>query len=230
MAASSAMCSLGAVSAVRGTKVRRAGARSVSKAATRAQVVKVAGNMGPEMKEAIDKFIAENKVVCFIKGTKEAPRCGFSNTVVQIFKSMDVPFETVDILQDEALRQGMKVYSDWPTFPQVYLDGEFYGGCDICVGKHPPPDRADEVSSGCDVSSRFFPQPSSYSSPLFSSRTHAWYISDSRAKKVNITHSLDVARILTPVCAFVHERRWLQGWVSQGGCRCRLAGLRSAPS
>ena len=89
--------------------------------------------MGPEMKGAIDKFVASNKIVVFMKGNKEAPRCGFSNTVVQIFKSMEVPFETVDILEDEGLRAGMKVYSDWPTFPQVYIDGEFYGGCDICI-------------------------------------------------------------------------------------------------
>jgi monothiol glutaredoxin len=89
--------------------------------------------MGPEMKSAIDKFVSSNKIVVFMKGNKEQPRCGFSNTVVQVFKSMEVPFETVDILEDEGLRAGMKVYSDWPTFPQVYLDGEFYGGCDIIV-------------------------------------------------------------------------------------------------
>ena len=63
-----------------------------------------------------------------MKGNKDAPKCGFSNTVVQVFKSMDVPFETVDILADDGLRAGMKVYSDWPTFPQVYIDGEFFGG------------------------------------------------------------------------------------------------------
>ena len=74
--------------------------------------------MGPEMKSAIDKFVASNKIVVFMKGNKEQPRCGFSNTVVQVFKSMEVPFETVDILEDEGLRAGMKVYSDWPTFPR----------------------------------------------------------------------------------------------------------------
>lgn len=89
--------------------------------------------MGPEMKGAIDKLLSSNKVVVFMKGNKDAPKCGFSNTVVQVFKSMDVPFETVDILADDGLRAGMKVYSDWPTFPQVYIDGEFFGGCDIVV-------------------------------------------------------------------------------------------------
>lgn len=130
------MSSLSAVSAYRGnSSSRRVGAAAPAAGRRRSsQVVRVAADMGPEMKGAIDKFIAENKVVCFIKGTKEQPRCGFSNTVVQIFNSMGVPFETVNILEDENLRQGMKIYSSWPTFPQVYVDGEFYGGCDICIG------------------------------------------------------------------------------------------------
>ena len=133
---SAAMSSLSAVSAYRGnSSSRRVGAAAPAAGRRRSsQVVRVAADMGPEMKGAIDKFIAENKVVCFIKGTKEQPRCGFSNTVVQIFNSMGVPFETVNILEDENLRQGMKIYSSWPTFPQVYVDGEFYGGCDICIG------------------------------------------------------------------------------------------------
>ena len=90
-------------------------------------------SMGPELKANIDAFIAENKVVLFMKGTKEAPRCGFSNTCVQILQSMNVPFADVDILSNEDLRQGMKDYSNWPTFPQLYIGGEFFGGCDITV-------------------------------------------------------------------------------------------------
>nr|DAD34011.1 TPA_asm: hypothetical protein HUJ06_004651 [Nelumbo nucifera] len=70
-----------------------------------------------------------------MKGTKEFPQCGFSNTVVQILKSLNVPFETLNILENEMLRQGLKEYSNWPTFPQLYIDGEFFGGCDITVGK-----------------------------------------------------------------------------------------------
>jgi len=89
--------------------------------------------MGPELKANIDAFIAENKVVLFMKGTKEAPRCGFSNTCVQILQSMNAPFADVDILSNEDLRQGMKDYSNWPTFPQLYIGGEFFGGCDITV-------------------------------------------------------------------------------------------------
>ena len=87
--------------------------------------------MGPELKANIDAFIAENKVVLFMKGTKEAPRCGFSNTCVQILQSMNAPFADVDILSNEDLRQGMKDYSNWPTFPQLYVEGELVGGVDI---------------------------------------------------------------------------------------------------
>eukprot|EP00891_Asterochloris_glomerata_P005161 jgi/Astpho2/5161/e_gw1.00074.161.1_t len=87
----------------------------------------------PELKSAIKKFIASNKVVLFMKGNKQFPQCGFSNTCVQILSTLNVPFETVNILEDELLRSGMKEYSQWPTFPQVYIDGDFYGGCDIMI-------------------------------------------------------------------------------------------------
>ncbi|KAG9147191.1 hypothetical protein Leryth_005411 [Lithospermum erythrorhizon] len=70
-----------------------------------------------------------------MKGTKDFPQCGFSNTVVQILTTLNVPFETINILENEMLRQGLKEYSSWPTFPQLYIDGEFFGGCDIVVGK-----------------------------------------------------------------------------------------------
>ena len=123
--------SLSCVTAVRGRAVGRA-----PRARARPPRPAAPGwwsRTGPGIKSAIDKFVSSNKIVVFMKGNKEQPRCGFSNTVVQVFKSMEVPFETVDILEDEGLRAGMKVYSDWPTFPQVYLDGEFFGGCDIIV-------------------------------------------------------------------------------------------------
>lgn len=64
------------------------------------------------------------------------PLCGFSNTVVQILNTLNAPFVTVNILEDELLRTGMKEYSAWPTFPQVYIDGEFYGGCDIMIASY----------------------------------------------------------------------------------------------
>ncbi len=87
----------------------------------------------PEFKASIDEFVTSNKIVVFMKGNKEMPQCGFSNTVVQILNQLSVPFVTVDILENDMLRAGMKEYSCWPTFPQVYVDGEFYGGCDIMI-------------------------------------------------------------------------------------------------
>ena len=118
--------------------------------------------MPPEFKASIDEFVTENKIVVFMKGNREIPQCGFSNTVVQILNQLSVPYVTVDILENEMLRAGMKEYSMWwvlsldrralartksltrslahsltryslgsfarPTFPQVYVDGEFYGG------------------------------------------------------------------------------------------------------
>ncbi|KAL5700470.1 Monothiol glutaredoxin-S7 [Ranunculus cassubicifolius] len=89
--------------------------------------------LNPDLKTTLDKVVTSNKVVLFMKGNRDFPQCGFSNTVVQILKSCDVPFETLDILENEILRQALKEYSSWPTFPQLYIDGEFFGGCDITV-------------------------------------------------------------------------------------------------
>mmetsp|Transcript_28285 Transcript_28285/g.34357 ORF Transcript_28285/g.34357 Transcript_28285/m.34357 type:complete len:188 (-) Transcript_28285:602-1165(-) len=86
-----------------------------------------------EFKEAVDNLINDHKIVLFMKGTKQFPQCGFSNTCVQILNVLEVPYETVNILEDEQLRSGMKEYSMWPTFPQVYMGGEFFGGCDIMI-------------------------------------------------------------------------------------------------
>lgn len=87
----------------------------------------------PELRAAIEEFITANKVVAFIKGTKQFPQCGFSNTVVQILNTMGVPYVTVNVLEDDLLRSGMKEFSQWPTFPQVYIQGEFFGGADIMI-------------------------------------------------------------------------------------------------
>ncbi|KOP24966.1 glutaredoxin [Hapalosiphon sp. MRB220] len=89
--------------------------------------------MTPELKERIDNLVKENKILVFMKGTKLMPACGFSNNVVQILNTLGVPFETVNILDDYELRQGIKEYSNWPTIPQVYIDGEFVGGSDILI-------------------------------------------------------------------------------------------------
>ena len=89
--------------------------------------------MTPEVKAKIDRLVDENKVMVFMKGSKLMPQCGFSNNVVQIFNTLGVPYETVDILADPEIRQGIKDYSNWPTIPQIYIDGEFIGGSDIAI-------------------------------------------------------------------------------------------------
>jgi monothiol glutaredoxin len=89
--------------------------------------------MTPELKARIDALVQQNPVVVFMKGSKLMPQCGFSNNAVQILNSLGVPYETVDVLQDHEIRQGIKEYSDWPTIPQVYVNGEFLGGSDILI-------------------------------------------------------------------------------------------------
>ncbi len=89
--------------------------------------------MSPEVKEKIDSLVASNKILVFMKGTKLMPQCGFSNNVAQILNSLGAPYETVDVLADYDIRQGIKEYSNWPTIPQVYIGGEFIGGSDIMI-------------------------------------------------------------------------------------------------
>ncbi|MDJ0633737.1 MAG: Grx4 family monothiol glutaredoxin [Xenococcaceae cyanobacterium] len=89
--------------------------------------------MTPELKAKIDNLLSENKVLVFMKGSKLMPQCGFSNNVVQILNTLGVPYETVDVLEDYEIRQGIKEYSNWPTIPQIYINGEFVGGSDIAI-------------------------------------------------------------------------------------------------
>ena len=84
-----------------------------------------------EIKEKIDNLINENKVCLFMKGTHDSPQCGFSMTVTNVLKHLNVKFKGVNVLEDDNLRQGIKEYSDWPTIPQLYINKEFIGGCDI---------------------------------------------------------------------------------------------------
>ena len=79
----------------------------------------------------ISDTVQQHDVVLFMKGTPDAPRCGFSSLAVQILYHVGAPFVGVDVLQDEALRDGIKTFSDWPTIPQLYIKGEFVGGSDI---------------------------------------------------------------------------------------------------
>ena len=87
----------------------------------------------PELKDKIDNLITENKIMVFMKGNKLVPQCGFSNNVVQILNILGVTYETYDVLEDPEIRQGIKDYSNWPTIPQVYVDGEFLGGSDLMI-------------------------------------------------------------------------------------------------
>ncbi|KAM8719588.1 hypothetical protein ACLKA7_005772 [Drosophila subpalustris] len=96
-------------------------------------------------KPTLDKLVRTNKVVVFMKGNPQAPRCGFSNAVVQIMRMHGVQYDAHDVLQNEALRQGIKDYSDWPTIPQVFIDGEFVGGCDILMQMHQSGDLIEEL-------------------------------------------------------------------------------------
>jgi monothiol glutaredoxin len=89
--------------------------------------------MTPEVKAKIEQLVNDNKIMVFMKGSKLMPQCGFSNNVVQILNTLGVPYETLDILADAEIRQGIKEYSNWPTIPQVYINGEFVGGSDIAI-------------------------------------------------------------------------------------------------
>ena len=84
-----------------------------------------------DIKNEIKKLIDTNEVCLFMKGVPDAPQCGFSMTVSNILKHLNVNFKGVNVLDDQNLRQGIKEFSDWPTIPQLYIKGEFIGGCDI---------------------------------------------------------------------------------------------------
>jgi len=86
-----------------------------------------------DAKSRIDEIVKNHAVVLFMKGTPLFPQCGFSSRAVTILEHLDVPFESVDVLQDPEIRQGIKEYSDWPTVPQLYVKGEFVGGSDIML-------------------------------------------------------------------------------------------------
>jgi len=89
--------------------------------------------MTEDIQSRIDELVKTNDVLLFMKGTPLFPQCGFSSRAVAILDHLGVAYETVDVLQDQAIRQGIKDYSDWPTVPQLYVKGEFVGGSDIMM-------------------------------------------------------------------------------------------------
>lgn len=109
-------------------------AASVARSAAARMEMDLSGGLA---KPRIEKMIADNKVMLFMKGNKMFPQCGFSNTAVMILKAVTSSaggdFETFDVLSDNDIREGIKEYSNWPTIPQCYVDGEFIGGCDLLI-------------------------------------------------------------------------------------------------
>ena len=87
--------------------------------------------MDQQVKEKIENEISNNEVCLFMKGTPDAPQCGFSMAVSNILKMLEVNFKGINVLEDQNMREGIKVFSDWPTIPQLYIKNEFIGGCDI---------------------------------------------------------------------------------------------------
>lgn len=86
-----------------------------------------------DMKARLEKDVSENNVVLYMKGTQDFPMCGFSARAAQVLKAAKVKFADFNILEDDELRQGLKVFSEWPTFPQCYIKGQFIGGSDILL-------------------------------------------------------------------------------------------------
>ena len=87
--------------------------------------------MNESLKTKIEKELKENEVCLFMKGTPDVPQCGFSLAVSNVLKHLEVNFKGINVLENSSIREGIKAYSDWPTIPQLYIKGEFIGGCDI---------------------------------------------------------------------------------------------------
>ena len=97
--------------------------------------------------DRIRDAIEKNKVLLFMKGTKAFPQCGFSSRVVEVLKREGVPFETINVLADPEIREGIKAYSNWPTIPQLYVAGKFVGGCDIVSEMHANGELSRELTA-----------------------------------------------------------------------------------
>lgn len=91
---------------------------------------------GGNAQERIKQDVENNRILIYMKGTRDTPQCGFSAATVDVFNQLDVPYETRDVLQDMEVRQGIKDFSNWPTVPQIYIAGKFVGGCDIVLEMH----------------------------------------------------------------------------------------------
>lgn len=92
--------------------------------------------MDQTIRQKIENDVKKNKVMLYMKGTPDLPQCGFSAQAVELLRQYNVPFHSCNVLEDDAVRQGIKEYADWPTIPQLYVNGEFIGGCDIMTELH----------------------------------------------------------------------------------------------
>jgi len=92
--------------------------------------------MADAIQAKIDEQVKKNKIILYMKGTPSFPMCGFSAATIQVLDSYNVAYESVNVLDDPAIREGIKRYSNWPTVPQLYINGEFVGGCDIVREMH----------------------------------------------------------------------------------------------
>ena len=89
--------------------------------------------MSDDLMEKRKKEVESNKILLYVKGTKDQPQCGYSNAAIQVFKQIGKPFETINVLTDPELFERLDEFSGWPTFPQVFIDGKLIGGCDITL-------------------------------------------------------------------------------------------------
>tara|TARA_Y100001970_G_C14018432_1_gene742186 strand:+ start:236 stop:565 length:330 start_codon:yes stop_codon:yes gene_type:complete len=103
--------------------------------------------MNDEIQSNIKNIVDNNDVVLFMKGTKEQPQCGFSNAVVNTLSFMNIEYKDVNVLETDELREGIKEFTDWPTIPQLYVKGEFIGGCDIVLEMHKSGELAQLLES-----------------------------------------------------------------------------------
>ena len=106
--------------------------------------------MADEVLANIEGQLKKNKVLIFMKGNPKFPQCGFSDATIRIFESFDYPYETVDVLADPQIRAGIKSYSNWPTIPQVFVDGKFIGGCYIIRWMHERGELAQVLKAAFD--------------------------------------------------------------------------------
>ena len=103
--------------------------------------------MSDSVQEQIAEVIKNNDVLLFMKGTPQMPQCGFSQRVCAILQEQEVPFAAINVLLDPSVREGIKAFSDWPTIPQLYVGGEFVGGCDIVSEMHEDGELATVLAS-----------------------------------------------------------------------------------